>query len=549
MQEGASPSPPEFAEFVPLAPLTRAYIPESIDLSERMPSPKEQDGPSCMSWATAYATRGYYSQLENATKDDPAFLPSAPDMHNQIHGPDGCEKAGSSFSVALPFLQSKGTRSLKDIPIQFTCKSLPTVSTQPTFKINGYKKLAYTYNVDGRAVRGFEAPNVDRIKLQLKDGHPVPFTMKQGLRFKSLGAGETYNEGLLAKPDTKIGAHAMVLMGYDDRRHAFRLMNSWGDTWSDGGYGWIDYETFKNEVNEAWVLVPSKEPPRPAASRPMTSASKFNGSNGFACSDVTATTAISSDRGDRLEMRWTGFVGRQDRRDELIRRSLEEEFKVTVDVKLRPWPICEALLTLREPLRSPVRPKVELVGGERALKVGETYAIKVTAPAVPSFLYVVYIEDDGTVVNLSPRRGPVRAQTKERAELLFGDGKDGRSTFRVTALKSTGETGELLAKGDPHRGHEAVIVIASRSPIDELENEEKPGSAVYRVAANPKPPVTGTATDAPSPAALGPPDRLFLSKLREIVLRRAEGSALPQGVASALPRDVSADVLHLKIED
>ena len=156
---------------------------------------------------------------------------------------------------------------------------------------------------------------------------------------------------------------------------------------------------------------------------------------------------------------------------------------------------------------------------------------------MPAFLYVVYIEDDGTVVNLRPRRGPLREQTQPTDKpLLFGDGREGRPTFRITGLRSTDEAGQPRAKGDPHRGHEAIIVIAARAPIQELEDEEKVDSRLYRVSAK-------------ASAAEGPPDRLLLSRLRDIVTKRVAGSDLPSGVDAALPREVMADVLHLRIED
>ena len=72
-----------------------------------------------------------------------------------------------------------------------------------------------------------------------------------------------------------------------------------------------------------------------------------------------------------------------------------------------------------------------------------------TPPDVPAFLDVFYIEDDGTVVNLAPRNGAIRKQTTPKSEaLVFGDGRDGRQTFRVTSLKSTDARG-----GDAYNTH------------------------------------------------------------------------------------------------
>jgi len=37
------------------------------------------------------------------------------------------------------------------------------------------------------------------------------------------------------------GGHAMTCMGYDDRRKAWLVRNSWGADWGDGGHCWIPY--------------------------------------------------------------------------------------------------------------------------------------------------------------------------------------------------------------------------------------------------------------------------------------------------------------------
>lgn len=39
------------------------------------------------------------------------------------------------------------------------------------------------------------------------------------------------------------GGHSPALTGASDRRGAFRLSNSWGDTWGSHGHAWISYES------------------------------------------------------------------------------------------------------------------------------------------------------------------------------------------------------------------------------------------------------------------------------------------------------------------
>jgi hypothetical protein len=38
--------------------------------------------------------------------------------------------------------------------------------------------------------------------------------------------------------------HAMVLVGYNDSKNAFRVRNSWGSSWGDNGSIWVDYQFF-----------------------------------------------------------------------------------------------------------------------------------------------------------------------------------------------------------------------------------------------------------------------------------------------------------------
>ena len=49
-------------------------------------------------------------------------------------------------------------------------------------------------------------------------------------------------------------SHAVVICGYDDAKHAFKVMNSWGTGWGDAGYSWIDYD-FLAQTGGMWTFV------------------------------------------------------------------------------------------------------------------------------------------------------------------------------------------------------------------------------------------------------------------------------------------------------
>jgi C1A family cysteine protease len=62
--------------------------------------------------------------------------------------------------------------------------------------------------------------------------------------------------GHLATPDPgelNGEAHAVVAVGYDDRRQTLRLRNSWGPRWGTDGHATVDYDFVPQHVIAAWV--------------------------------------------------------------------------------------------------------------------------------------------------------------------------------------------------------------------------------------------------------------------------------------------------------
>ena len=51
-----------------------------------------------------------------------------------------------------------------------------------------------------------------------------------------------------------VGAHSVLLVGYDDARQQFTFMNSWGASWGDEGFGYLPYETFEAAWDEGWFM-------------------------------------------------------------------------------------------------------------------------------------------------------------------------------------------------------------------------------------------------------------------------------------------------------
>ncbi len=121
-------------------------------------------------------------------------------------------------------------------------------------------------------------------------------------------------------------------------------------------------------------------------------------------------------------------------------------------VFVAPWPQCEALQTLEKPLQIVDRPTID-IGPSSELRGGDVLKIQVTSPAQISYLYVSYIQADGSVVHLVQPNGLVPQPTLPRQTLVFGSGEGGQPKFTV---------------GAPF-GREMIIAIASRSPLFDHE--------------------------------------------------------------------------------
>lgn len=142
-----------------------------------------------------------------------------------------------------------------------------------------------------------------------------------------------------------------------------------------------------------------------------------------------------------------GFVGKAEDLERLHQQLAGRNAEIAVDI--RPWPQCEALLALDRALAASDRPAVAVIGGASSFARDQTMGLQVSAPSTPSHLHVAYFQADGSVAHLVQSDATNLRTFDSRVKIFFGDGKEGRPTFKVS----------------PPFGPEMVIVIASRAPI------------------------------------------------------------------------------------
>lgn len=248
--DGQTPMIPTGLEFldqqaydsIPLASSpSMGILPASSDLTSQFPEPGNQGiQNSCTAWAVAYALKTYQEALDRhwpLVTDDHIFSPSF--LYNQLNKRADC-KGGLTFVQALNLLHSSGVASLQDFPYKpNSCADMPSADVMrraQDFKIGDYRRVNVQDDTE--------------VKSQIASGNPVLIGVIVDESFwKFRGAG-SYSQFL----GPKKGNHALVLVGYDDSKQSYKLINSWGTDWASHGVGWITYDAFRSIVKEGYVI-------------------------------------------------------------------------------------------------------------------------------------------------------------------------------------------------------------------------------------------------------------------------------------------------------
>lgn len=226
-----------------------SHLPAQVDLSVGLPEPGNQGNQnSCTGWALSFAVRSFQENRELGWGLNKEHLFSPSFIYNQINGgKDG----GADLKDALDFLLEKGT-----VPWPLMPYDEKNVTVQPAENL---KEVARGFRVLG--YRRIGESEIDPIKSYLASGEPVLVVLEMFQNFLKKGmreAGNIYAE----KKGELLGHHALVAVGYDNSKKAFKLLNSWGTRWGDNGYGWVDYDFAKKVFKQAFVLYDTPTSPK-----------------------------------------------------------------------------------------------------------------------------------------------------------------------------------------------------------------------------------------------------------------------------------------------
>ncbi len=240
-------------------------LPSSVDNSASKYFPaigNQRNIGACGCWADVYYAYTYArcrAKNISATGENimsPAFV------YNQIKCLDN---GGTYLNDVLAMLKKEGTPA-------FTRADFETYTNEDGCKTwfpaeNLWKEAAsnritsYTYLTQPGTITSCKDDDLDQIKSYLNDGNIITYSCDiYGWNYKTLSAasGTTHAGEYIAVSAQNGGSwHRMTLVGYDDNvcfdingdgtiqdaeRGAFKIANSWGNTYKNGGFCWVSYD-------------------------------------------------------------------------------------------------------------------------------------------------------------------------------------------------------------------------------------------------------------------------------------------------------------------
>lgn len=217
-------------------------------------SPGNQNGVnSCVGWAVGY---GFFTQ-QVRTKNIPKGIfsplvtgnPNATPMsanylyHYCLEKEYGDSKidADVSFETAFEVIRERGVCQLSQLSDYRETPDPKAETTAADFM--AWVSALPISPTDRQSIRSSLRQAPLPIGLKVSDAF---FTEKFGTPDKH------HDETWKCCRDNCKTLHAMLLIGWDDARHAYEIMNSLGTGWGNGGYLWIDYNFFEQIAVSVW---------------------------------------------------------------------------------------------------------------------------------------------------------------------------------------------------------------------------------------------------------------------------------------------------------
>lgn len=239
--------------------LTKEFLPGRVSHERFCPSVGTQGAYStCVGFACGYYLRTMLEakarRLTRKTAIDAlAFSPGYVYEKAKPASDYACNQ-GVYLSKAFAVLKAAGAAPVRAFPYPSCSQQTgPVDALAARFRVVAYERLS--------GPRDDEPQKLYRLKKALVDG-PVVVGIVAPPSF--FGAKKSWRPAPTDDPaDARLTGHALCVVGYDDGRYggAFRVVNSFGKAWGDGGFCWIRYGDLARFTRYAYRVVP----PEPSA--------------------------------------------------------------------------------------------------------------------------------------------------------------------------------------------------------------------------------------------------------------------------------------------
>jgi len=232
----------------------------SVNLAINLPISQAPYDQGLLGSCTANGLAFCYVFDEIKQKNTKQFMPSRLFIYYNERKIEGTvnQDSGAQIYDGVSALQRYGVCSEEQLP--YDARKFTREPSANLYKIASQCQLKTCYKL---AIAGIMS---DHAKAALNSGFPIVMGFKVYESFETVAVANT---GIMPipKPSEKLlGGHCVVIVGYDDKKNAFLVRNSWGTGWgcrSDGnvlgtkprGYFWMPYSFVNSpECCDFWVL-------------------------------------------------------------------------------------------------------------------------------------------------------------------------------------------------------------------------------------------------------------------------------------------------------
>jgi C1A family cysteine protease len=226
-------------------------LPARIDLRPYCPRVHEQGHPRT---CTAHAVAGAF-QFEERRLRLKDFSPSRLFIfYNTIALMHAKHRNGANLRAALKSVARHGVCPEKDWPFSLTRSAMSKRPNERAYqRAEHHKVTRYERITMGRRSR---SEFLRLLKCRLAEGFPFLFAFLIHDSFETIHVAKTGIMPLPKRGERRRDWHAVMAVGYDDRRQEVLVRNSWGWSWGIKGYFWMPYEYIANPATTAdfWTI-------------------------------------------------------------------------------------------------------------------------------------------------------------------------------------------------------------------------------------------------------------------------------------------------------